>query len=70
MIVFIKSKRSEESIWEGRGDNYMNKFEYKLTFESDAEDIPDILSKITEILKEELLDKIVNIIPTLTILDK
>ena len=48
----------------------MSKFEYKITFESDAEDIPDILGKITETITEELLDKIVNVVPTITILDK
>jgi len=48
----------------------MGKFEYKLTFESDAEDIPDILVKITETIREELLDKIVNVMPVITILDK
>jgi len=48
----------------------MNKFEYKLTFESDAEDMHDILCKITETIKEELLDKIVNVVPMIIILDK
>ena len=46
----------------------MGKFEYKLTFESDAENIPDVLGKITETIKEELLDKIVNVMPMITIL--
>ena len=68
MVAFIKHKREEESIWEGEW--YMSKFEYKITFESDAEDIPDILGKITETITEELLDKIVNVVPTITILDK
>ena len=48
----------------------MSKFEYKLTFESDAEDIPDILEKITETIKKDLLDKIINPLPTITILEK
>jgi len=46
----------------------MSKFEYKLTFESDAENISDILGKITETVREELLDKIVNVMPMTTIL--
>jgi len=48
----------------------MSKFEYKLTFESDAEYIPDILEKITKTIRKELLDKIINPLPTITILDK
>ena len=48
----------------------MSKFEYKLTFESDSENIFEVLDKITETIKEELLDKIVNVMPTITILDK
>ena len=36
----------------------MSKFEYKLTFESDAEYIPDILEKITKTIRKELLDEI------------
>ena len=48
----------------------MNKFEYKLTFESDAKDIPDILFKITETVRIELLDKITNTVPTITMLNK
>ena len=46
----------------------MGKFEYKLTFESDAENIPDVLGKITKTIKEELLDKIVNVMPMIIIL--
>ena len=69
MIVFIRHKRDEESIWEGRRVS-MSKFEYKLTFESDSENIFEVLDKITETIKEELLDKIVNVMPTITILDK
>jgi len=34
-----------------------------------AEDIPDILEKITEAIKEELLDKMISVMPMLTILD-
>lgn len=48
----------------------MSKFEYILTFESDAENIPDILTKITEIIREKLLNKITNVKPTLTISGK
>lgn len=48
----------------------MNKFEYKLTFESDVEDISDVFREITETIREELLDKIVNVMPTITIIDK
>ena len=70
MIVFIKSKRREENIWVEEGGNHMNKFEYKLTFESDAKDIPDILFKITETVRIELLDKITNTVPTITMLNK
>jgi len=47
----------------------MSKFKYKLTFESDAENVPDILGKITKTITEELLDKIVNVVPTITILE-
>ena len=66
--MFIKSKRREENIWEGEWYMSMSKFEYKLTFESDAENIPDVLGKITETIKEELLDKIVNVMPMIIIL--
>ncbi len=46
----------------------MNRYEYKLAFESDIEDVPNILIKITKILETELKDKITNIMPTFTIL--
>ena len=48
----------------------MRKFEYKLNFESDSDNIANVLDKITETLKEELVDKITNAMPTITILDK
>jgi len=47
----------------------MNKFEYKLTFESDSENIIEILGKITEIIREELLGKMINPAPLITILE-
>jgi len=68
--VFIKHKRSEENIWGSSENMSMGKFEYKLIFESDAENIPDILVKISETIRKELLDKMINPIPIITILDK
>ena len=67
MEVFIKHKRSEESIW---GSRCMNKFEYKLTFKSDSENIIEILDNISETIRMELLDKIINPMPLITMLEE
>jgi hypothetical protein len=48
----------------------MSKFEYKLEFESDINDMPVILRKITEIIRAALLNSIINVMPTITILEE
>ena len=48
----------------------MNKFEYKLTFKSDSENIIEILDNISETIRMELLDKIINPMPLITMLEE
>ena len=59
--MYIKSVQKEEAL---------SKFEYKLNFEYDLKDVPDILFRITEIIKTELKDKITNVTPTFTVLER
>lgn len=49
----------------------MNKYEYKIEFESDFKDILKIINKINDVLINNDLDKcITNIKPTFTILEE
>lgn len=51
-------------------ENQMNKYEYKIEFESDFKDIPEVINKINSILvNSELNEHITNIKPTFTILE-
>lgn len=48
----------------------MNKYEYKIEFESDFKDIPEVINEINSILvNSELNEHITNIKPTFTILE-
>ncbi len=48
----------------------MSRYEYKIEFESEFKDIPDIVNKINNVLvNSELNEHITNIKPTFTILE-
>jgi len=48
----------------------MPKYEYKLEFNSEAENMPEILRYITDVIKSNLVPYAENIMPTVTVLDE
>lgn len=47
----------------------MNKYEFKLTFEIDIQEVPSLLVEVVKVLEDQLKGKIQNIKPTFTILN-
>jgi len=48
----------------------MPKYEYKIEFNTEAENMPEILRYITDVIKTDLVPYVENIIPTVTVLDE
>jgi len=48
----------------------MPKYEYKIEFDSEADNIPEILRYITDVIKADLAPYVKNIQPTVTILNE
>ncbi|HHX71236.1 MAG TPA: hypothetical protein GX708_24720 [Gallicola sp.] len=47
----------------------MNKYEFKLTFETDIQEVPSLLVEVVKVLEDQLKGKVQNIKPTFTILN-
>jgi len=48
----------------------MPKYEYKIEFDTKAENMPEILRCITDTIKSDLVPYVENIMPTVTVLDE